>query len=85
MVLSMAQLVPVAEIISEQPPTATAAGPATMLLVAVEDPQVGRQRRHRVHWHHNISFDLESHCTFWDLQLLLSSHLDSGLCSSRAG
>lgn len=40
----MAQLVPMAEIISEQPPTATAAGPATMQLLAVEDPQVRRKK-----------------------------------------
>lgn len=55
------------EIISEQPPAATVACPANMLLIAVEDPQVGRQKGHGVHWHHNISFDSESRSTIWHL------------------
>lgn len=56
-------MVLVAEIVSEQPLVAIAAGPATLLLIAVEDPQVERQKGHGLHWHHNRSFDSESHCT----------------------
>lgn len=48
-------------------------------------PGWGGKRDMGVHWNRNISFDSGSHCTVWDLQLLLSSHLDSGLCPSCAG